>query len=202
MVIIILVFGGLKDSRSSVVVRYDNMESAKQYLDGNPFEDISMMHIYKQIFGLSSFSKDQKIKLTEFQLGLNRAHEIRVMTMEVIDTSNSTPKKYLMLYNRDTNYFNVGEISGDQRDSGYSAVEILSKFDKDKNQIMFPQGNYRYYTLRFYSIGSMGVANNVYLIKQEGAIKTRNPNAEGFIYMVYGEPIEKMDSPSFYIMSY
>lgn len=196
-----LVLGSLNDTLSRAIIT-DNLGLAKQYIDSHRFQDVSMTEIYRLIFSYNSSSTDRKMKLENFQIGINRDYKIRVMIINLIDTSDSMLKRYSIQYNRDTEYLNV--IMNEEGKNGYrkSVIEVFKEFDKYKNRIILPEGNYSYYTVNLFSTeGSVDTAANLFVIDNKGVHKVDEQTAEGgLIFMVYGEPIQKEDAPCFYIM--
>ncbi|WP_461392140.1 hypothetical protein [Desulfosporosinus fructosivorans] len=179
------------------------MEQAKQYIESHTFNDISMMEFYRQVFVYNSSSTDKKLKLEELKIGLTTNYKVRVMIMNVvIDTSNAELKSYSIHYDRDTNYFNVTEKKRGENEIRPSATEVLTRFDKYKNRITFPKGDYSYYNVNFYSSGSIGPGDNLYALNDEGLHLIKGRSLEGLIFMVYGDPVKKEDSPIYYIMPY
>ncbi|TGE39456.1 hypothetical protein E4K67_00105 [Desulfosporosinus fructosivorans] len=199
IIAILILFLSLKDKPSTVKI--NNMEQAKQYLENHTFGDISMMQLYNQILVYNS-SIDQKIELEELKIGLTTDYKVRVMIMNVIDTSNAELKSYSIQYNKETNYLNVIEKQGEENKTRPSATEVLTKLDKYKDRITFPKGNYSYYNVNFYSSGSIGPGDNLYAINDQGVHMIKDTMLEGLIFMVYGDSIKKEDSPIYYIMTY
>lgn len=197
-ILILFLFLSLKGKPSTVKI--NNMEQAKQYLESHTFDDISMMQLYNQFFVYNS--SDQKIKLEELKIGLTTDYKVRVMIMNVIDTSNAELKSCSIQYNKETNYLNVIEKQGEENKTRPSATEVLTKLDKYKNRITFSKGNYSYYNVNFYSSGSIGPGDNLYAINDQGVHIIKDKMLEGLIFMVYGDPIKKEDSPIYYIMTY
>ncbi|KLU61623.1 hypothetical protein CEB3_c20560 [Peptococcaceae bacterium CEB3] len=202
VLIMFLALGSFNDTLSKVVIS-SNFDPAKQYLDSHDFRNISLKQLFREVFLYSSAGKSQQMKLKDFEIGLNNAYKVRVMSMKVIDLSAPEPNSYLMQYNRDTNYFNVlktedknGSSNGDP-----SATKVLTSFDKYKNEIIFPTGNYSYYTVKYlWGFGSLAAKKKVYLINDSGVHWLRGKTVSGAGFMVYGEPIGKEDSPRFYVM--
>ncbi|WP_206752207.1 hypothetical protein [Desulfosporosinus fructosivorans] len=197
------VFTSVMNENAKPSVRINNMEQAKQYIESHTFDDISMMEFYRQVFVYNSSSTDKKLKLEELKIGLTTNYKVRVMIMNVvIDTSNAELKSYSIHYDRDTNYFNVTEKKRGENEIRPSATEVLTRFDKYKNRITFPKGDYSYYNVNFYSSGSIGPGDNLYALNDEGLHLIKGRSLEGLIFMVYGDPVKKEDSPIYYIMPY
>jgi hypothetical protein len=149
-----------------------------------------MVNFYESIIENNSINK-KNLKIQELKIGLTRDYKIRVMTIEMINDS----KKYSVIYNKDTDFFKVKEydLKKNKADrAGLASIDFFEKFDKLKNHINIPEGDYEYFMIDLMFPDNTLITNDnnytAYVMSEDEIYETNDKEVEGLYFMVYGEP--------------
>ncbi|EOC99272.1 hypothetical protein [Caldisalinibacter kiritimatiensis] len=140
-------------------------------------------------------------------MGITSDKQIRLMVIELVENSVLQNKRYSIFYNKDNDYLKVKEkrISKEEAEiDNVLAKDFLTTLDSFKNEIKFPEGDYKYYNIKLLSAGNITMDNSedneIYVIDDNGVYKLKDKDVQGLCFYVYGEPLQKGDRPIFYVI--
>jgi len=176
MAVIIFVVGALAVTNGA-----SENEEAITYLNQADFDTIEFAPLLDKALDHSWWVSPNDYMLESFTVSISAEHEIRNIIGEVTRESLTGDKRYEIMYIGGEeyfggeDYFKVKEyemVAGEDR-GRLPAKEFLSQFDTLKANMVFPSGQYDYYTMDLLASSEL---------------------------MVYGEPVAKNDSPLFYLI--
>ncbi|RKD33431.1 hypothetical protein [Thermohalobacter berrensis] len=167
--------------------------------------EFSMTKFIKDIAKIPLSNSNKNLIIEEFKMGLTKDKKIRLMIIKIAEESKFQNKRYSIFYNKDNNYLKVKENKIDKNEARgrLLAKNFFMKFDRAKNFMRFPEGDYKYYSIDLmgYNINlENGKNKDLFVIDSKGVYKPKAKEVEGICIFVYGEPLERTDRPKFYVI--
>lgn len=178
------------------------IKDIEQNIEDSTLQDFSMSKF------ITNLNIENGLRIEDFKMGITGDKKIRVMSINMVKASDSQVKRYSILFNRDNHYLKVKESTlnkGEVNTHGILEQDFSSEFDRLKDEIELPVGDYKFYNINLlipYSITNHGEANKaVYVLDDKGIYKLgENEKVSGLNFMITGDPIKSTDVPIYYVI--
>jgi len=191
----------------SFVFGCENTPQTDKLTDDNIIETIKSKSLYEIEFSnlLENIAieyelpKDDLI-IIDFNISITKEFKVRVFTINFESQINKV--RYKVIYSREMNRIMVSQIESNNFVEGIQYNVFGQKFDEIKKVLEYQNNdnNYLYYSINLYGLNISLENMEVFKIDKN---EEHSKNVEGtIVFMIYGEPILKEDSPMFYGIEY